>query len=183
MSAPATTTPQRRRPVRVLVVDDHPIVRDGERLLVRHDPRIEVVGSAQTGAEAVRRTLELRPDVVLLDLRLPDMLAPEVLEMLHREAPGVRVLLFTAYSDHAAIRTALSRGADGCLLKDAATPDIAAAIHGVAAGNRVIDPGCPPPTTTPISAPTSRRRASPAASTTCCGWSRWAGPTRRSPSS
>lgn len=140
MSAPATTTPQRRRPVRVLVVDDHPIVRDGVRLLVRHDPRIEVVGSAQTGAEAVRRTLELRPDVVLLDLRLPDMLAPEVLEMLHREAPGVRVLLFTAYSDHAAIRTALARGADGCLLKDAATPDIAAAIHGVAAGNRVIDP-------------------------------------------
>ena len=67
MSAPATTTPQRRRPLRVLVADDHPIVRDGVRLVVRHDPPIEVVGSAQTGAEAVWRTLELRPDVVAVE--------------------------------------------------------------------------------------------------------------------
>ncbi|MEU8621883.1 response regulator transcription factor [Streptomyces sp. NPDC048623] len=139
MTAP-TARPTSRRPVRILVADDHPVVCDGVRLLLRHDPRITVVGSAQTGAEAVRQAVELRPDVVLLDLRLPDMLAPEVIDRLRDEAPGVRVLLFTAYGDHAGVRTALDHGADGCLLKDAATTDLTAAIHKVAAGTPVMDP-------------------------------------------
>ncbi|PZH17805.1 DNA-binding response regulator [Streptomyces sp. NTH33] len=123
-----------------MVVDDHPVVCDGVQLLVRNDPRITVVGSAQTGEEAVRLLPELRPDVVLLDLRLPDMLAPEAIDRLRRVMPSVRLLVFTAYGDHAAVCTALTRGADGCLLKDAATPDLAAAIHTVAAGGRVTDP-------------------------------------------
>ncbi|WP_055489148.1 response regulator transcription factor [Streptomyces sp. TP-A0356] len=135
--SPAGSGPQ---PVRVLVVDDHPVVRDGVGLLVRHDPEITIVGDARTGAQAVRRAAELRPDVVLLDLRLPDMLAPEVIERLRREVLHVQVLVFTAYGDHAAVQAALSRGAGGCLLKDATTPDLAAAIRCVAAGGRVIDP-------------------------------------------
>lgn len=135
------TRPAPGRPVRVLVADDHPVVCDGVKLLVRHDPRISVVGSAQTGAEAVRQAVALRPDVVLLDLRLPDMLAPEVIDRLHDEAPDARVLLFTAYGDHAGVRTALNHGAGGCLLKDAATVDLTAAIHKVAAGCApVLDP-------------------------------------------
>lgn len=134
------TASRSRQPVRVLVADDHPVVCDGVKLLVRHDRRIDLVGSAQTGAEAVRQAVALRPDVVLLDLRLPDMLAPEVIDRLHEEAPGVRVLLFTAYGDHAGVRTALDHGADGCLLKDAATPDLTTALHKVAAGTPVLDP-------------------------------------------
>lgn len=137
---PVTAATARPEPLRVLVADDHPVVRDGVGLLVRHDPGIEIVGSAQSGAETVQRTLELHPDVILLDLRLPDMLAPEVIDRLRRAAPEVRVLLFTAYGDHAAVRTALAKGATGCLLKDAATPDLAAALHQVAAGVRVVDP-------------------------------------------
>jgi len=123
-----------------MVADDHPVVCDGVKLLVRHDPRIDLVGSAQTGAEAVRQAVALRPDVILLDLRLPDMLAPEVIDRLREEAPGVRVLLFTAYGDHAGVRTTLNHGADGCLLKDAATIDLTTAIHKVAAGTAVLDP-------------------------------------------
>ncbi|MFF0793680.1 response regulator [Streptomyces spiralis] len=150
---PVSASGTAQQPVRVLVVDDHPVVRDGVGLLVRHDPGIVIVRSARTGAEAVARVASLRPDVVLLDLRLPDMLAPEVIERLRREVSEVQVLIFTAYGDHAAVQTALARGAGGCLLKDAATPDLAAAIRQVAAGGRVIDPRL----TTPDS-PELRRR-------------------------
>ncbi|WP_073948199.1 response regulator [Streptomyces kebangsaanensis] len=95
----------RREPVRVMVVDDRPVECDGVPLLVRDDPRITVAGSARTGEEAVRLLPELRPDVVLLDLRLPDMLAPEAVDRLRRVMPSVRLLVFTAYGDHAAVRT------------------------------------------------------------------------------
>src|SRR3712207_5925596 len=102
-----------RAAVRVLVVDDHLVVREGAALLVRHDPTIEIAGYARTAAEAVERASQAAPDVILLDLRLPDMLAPEATRTLKEAAPGARVLIFTAYADHAAVEAALDAGADG----------------------------------------------------------------------
>jgi two-component system nitrate/nitrite response regulator NarL len=126
--------------VRILVVDDHLVVREGTTLLVRHDPALTVVGYARTAAEALVEARRTQPDLVLLDLRLPDQLAPEATTALKAAVPGVRVLLFTAYADHAALQAALAAGADGCLLKDTSRTDLVEAIKRVAAGERYVDP-------------------------------------------
>jgi two-component system, NarL family, nitrate/nitrite response regulator NarL len=127
-------------PIRVLVVDDHPVVTSGVTLLLRNDPHIEVVGSARTGREAVDAAVAQQPDVVLLDLRLPDMLATEVIGRLRAVRPDVKIVLFTAYADHAALPAALDAGVAGCLLKDVATTDLASAIRQAQAGMTVLDP-------------------------------------------
>jgi DNA-binding NarL/FixJ family response regulator len=126
--------------MRVLVVDDHPVVCDGVRTLVADAPDIEVVGSARTARDGVRQARELRPDVVLLDLRLPDMLGSEALPRVTAAAPGVRVVIFTAYDDHAALSAAMDAGAHGCLLKDVTDTDLVAQLRRIAAGARVVDP-------------------------------------------
>lgn len=127
-------------PVRVLVVDDHPVVTEGVALLLRADTGITLIGSASTGREALDEALRLQPDVVLLDLRLPDMLATEVTRRLKALVPGARIILFTAYADHAALPDALAAGVAGCVLKDASTTDLAAAIHQAHDGLTVLDP-------------------------------------------
>lgn len=129
-----------QRSLRVLVVDDHPVVTDGVGMLLRPDESIVIAGSARSGKQAERLAAQLRPDIVLLDLRLPDMLGTEAIGALRAAVPGVKVVLFTAYSDHAALPTALEAGAHGCLLKDSSITDLAAALHRVAAGARVVDP-------------------------------------------
>lgn len=128
------------RQIRLLVVDDHPVVCDGVGLLIAADPTISIVGSAATGHEALRVAAETKPDVVLLDLRLPDMLATETMRALRAAVPGIRVVIFTAHPDHAAIDAAIDDGADGVLLKDAGTTDLVSAIHKTACGMKVVDP-------------------------------------------
>ncbi|MBE1579286.1 response regulator [Amycolatopsis roodepoortensis] len=127
-------------PVTVLVVDDHPVVRDGVSLLLRYDPAMTVVGSAETGRAAIRRAGELKPALILLDLRLPDMLAPEVIAELRGVHPAGRIVVFTAHGDHQGVRAALDSGAHGCLLKDVAGTDLVAALRQVLKGERVVDP-------------------------------------------
>jgi two-component system, NarL family, nitrate/nitrite response regulator NarL len=127
-------------PARVMVVDDHPVVRDGVALLLRGEPTLVVVGAAETGRAALERAAELRPDLVLLDLRLPDMLAPEVVRGLRELVPAARVVVFTAHGDHHGVAAALDAGAHGALLKDAAATDLAAALRRVLRGERVSDP-------------------------------------------
>jgi two-component system nitrate/nitrite response regulator NarL len=129
-----------RGTIRILVVDDHLVVREGVALLVRHDRALEVVGHARTAAAALVEAARLRPDLILLDLRLPDRLAPESTVALKATVPGVKVLLFTAHADHAALEAALDAGADGCLLKDTTRTDLVAGIKRVAAGERYVDP-------------------------------------------
>ncbi|GAA1189976.1 response regulator [Prauserella alba] len=124
----------------VLVVDDHPVVRDGVTLLLRTDPTLTIAGAAESGHAAIERVAELRPDLVLLDLRLPDMLAPEVVAGLRAAHPGVRVVVFTAHGDHQGVVAALEAGAHGGLLKDVAGTDLVAALRRVLRGERVIDP-------------------------------------------
>jgi two-component system, NarL family, nitrate/nitrite response regulator NarL len=125
---------------RVLVVDDHPVVRDGVALLLRGDPALVVVGSAESGRTAFERAPQLSPDLVLLDLRLPDMLAPEVVVGLRELVPAARVVVFTAHGDHHGVQAALDAGAHGALLKDAAAIDLVAALRRVLRGERVTDP-------------------------------------------
>ncbi len=137
MSAPGGTPGD--GPVRVLVVDDHPVVVQGVSMLVRDDPRITVVGDARSGADALVAVRELEPDVILLDLRLPDMLASESTRVLLDARPGVEILIFTAHSEHPALQLALSAGARGALLKDVADADLADAILRTAGGERVLD--------------------------------------------
>jgi DNA-binding NarL/FixJ family response regulator len=127
-------------PVRILVVDDHLVVREGTALLVRHDPSLRVVGHARTAAEGLSEAARLRPTLVLLDLRLPDQPTATTIGALKAAVPGVRVLLFTAHAGAAALAAALGAGADGYLLKDTTRADLVAAIRTVAAGGRWLDP-------------------------------------------
>lgn len=127
-------------PSRVMVVDDHPVVRDGVALLLRGEPSLVVVGSAESGRSALERAPGLRPDLVLLDLRLPDMLAPEVVVGLRESVPDARVVVFTAHGNHHGVQAALDAGAHGALLKDAAAIDLVAALRRVLRGERVSDP-------------------------------------------
>ncbi|ASR38457.1 DNA-binding response regulator [Prauserella marina] len=126
--------------VKVLVVDDHPVVRDGVTSLLRSDPGLVVVGSADCGRAAMTSAAELWPDLVLLDLRLPDMLAPEVITGLRKVRASAKIVVFTAHGDHQGVVAALDAGADGALLKDVAGMDLAAALRKVLGGERVVDP-------------------------------------------
>jgi two-component system, NarL family, nitrate/nitrite response regulator NarL len=124
----------------VLVVDDHPVVRDGVSLLLRSDPSLSIIGSAESGHDAVERVRELQPDIVLLDLRLPDMLAPEVIIELRKVHPAAKIVVFTAHADHKGITAALEAGANAGLVKDVAGTDLVAALRRVLRGERVVDP-------------------------------------------
>ena len=115
-------------------------MRDGVALLLRGDPALVVVGSAESGRTALERAPQLSPDLVLLDLRLPDMLAPEVVVGLRELVPAARVVVFTAHGDHHGVQAALDAGAHGALLKDAAAIDLVAALRRVLRGERVTDP-------------------------------------------
>lgn len=126
--------------VRVLVVDDHPVVCDGVSLLLSLDAGVEVVGRAERGRDAVTETARLQPHVVLLDLRLPDTDPPRLVAQLRAAAPSCRVLLFTAHADGATVQSCLEAGAAGCLLKDVGTAELIGALHTVVAGGRVVDP-------------------------------------------
>jgi DNA-binding NarL/FixJ family response regulator len=132
-----TVRTERSDTVSVLVVDDHPIVLDGVRLLVDSTSWITLAGYARTGREAIAVAEQTQPDVVLLDLRLPDMLGPEVIHGIRRGAPEAKVVLFTAYADHAAVEPALAAGARAVVLKDADRADLVGVVRRVAAGETI----------------------------------------------
>lgn len=125
--------------LRIVIVDDHPVVREGLALVLREDPDFSIVGSATTAREAVVVARETRPDIILLDLRLPDRLGVDVISEIRAVAPGTKVVLFTAHADHEGVRTAIEVGLDGCLLKDAAGADLAQGLRLVASGKKVLD--------------------------------------------
>jgi two-component system, NarL family, nitrate/nitrite response regulator NarL len=118
-------------PARIVIVDDHPVVHDGVAAQLSRSPDLTIVGHARTGAEAVKVCAAERPDVVLLDLRLPDRTAADVVtDMLH-VSPRSRVLLFTAFPEHVAVAPTLAAGASGILVKDAGGTAIRDAIHSI----------------------------------------------------
>jgi DNA-binding NarL/FixJ family response regulator len=123
----------------VLVADDHPVVLDGVTYVMQSTSSMQIAGYARTGREAISAVQRLRPDVLLLDLRLPDMLAPEVIQELRAQQPTLKMILFTAYPDHAALNAAMAAGGHGILVKDTERADLVDAVRRVAAGERVID--------------------------------------------
>jgi len=126
--------------IRLAVVDDHPIVRDGLVAVLGDEPDFEVVGAAASAEEAAALVARERPDVVLLDLELPGADGVAALPDLLAAAPGVRVLVFTAYATDERVLGAIRAGAGGYLLKGAATAEIAQAIRQVRAGASALDP-------------------------------------------
>lgn len=126
--------------IRVLLVDDHPVVRAGLRVIAEVDPTLTVVGEASSAAEALLAVRALQPDVVLLDMRLPDRSGLEVCRELRAKAAGPRVLFLTSFADNALVLAAMQAGGDGYLLKDNQPQDIVTAIHAVMRGGTIFDP-------------------------------------------
>lgn len=120
--------------IRVLVVDDHPVVRDGLAAVLDVQPDIEVVGQARDGDEAVVEFRRLRPDVTLMDLAMPRCDGVQAIVALRAEAPEARIVVLTTYDGDESIHRALAAGAQGYLLKDCSTAELLAAVRGVHAG-------------------------------------------------
>ncbi|MFI9100548.1 response regulator [Streptomyces fildesensis] len=126
--------------VRIVLADDQPLVRAGLRMVIADAPDLEIVGEAGTGTEAVRIVRELRPDVVVMDIRMPGMDGIEATRMITSNASAPRVLMLTTFDDDNNVYAALRAGASGFLVKDMALDDILAATRVVAAGDALIAP-------------------------------------------
>jgi DNA-binding NarL/FixJ family response regulator len=126
--------------VRILVADDHPLFRKGVRALLSAQPDLEVVGEATTGSQAVALTEGLQPDVVLMDLQMPDGSGIDATREIARVSPNVRVLVVTLLDDDDSVFAALRAGARGYVLKDADEADIVRAIRAVAEGEAIFTP-------------------------------------------
>lgn len=127
-------------PIRILLADDHPVVRDGLAAMLGTQPDFAVVGEAGTGAEAVAEAARLRPDVVLMDLEMPALDGIEAIRQLRAHDPAVQVVVLTAFDTDERIVGALQAGAQGYLLKGAPRAEIFAAIRTVHAGGALIPP-------------------------------------------
>jgi DNA-binding NarL/FixJ family response regulator len=126
--------------IRVLVVDDHPIVRQGLVGVLSDEADLEVVGEAGSGREAIALVARLRPDVVLLDLEMPDLDGVAAIPQVKSAHSGAEVLVFTAYDTDERVLGAIRAGARGYLLKGASADEIARGIRGVAAGGSYLEP-------------------------------------------
>jgi DNA-binding NarL/FixJ family response regulator len=127
-------------PLRVLVADDQKVVRDGQTLLLGLLPGVEVIGTAVDGADAVRQAAATGPDVVLMDLSMPNGGGVQATREILRQQPGVRVVVLTAYSDDDSVFAALQAGARGFLTKNASAGEILRALSSVRAGDAQLDP-------------------------------------------
>jgi two-component system, NarL family, response regulator LiaR len=129
---------------RVVIADDHNVVRKGIRDLLSDEDDIVVVGEARNGQEAVDLATALLPDVVVMDIAMPEMTGVEATRQIRTSAPGVRVLVLTAYEDDPYIYGLLDAGATGYILKTAESREIVRAVRATAAGQSVIDPAVAP---------------------------------------
>ena len=135
------STAEANAPVRVFLLDDHEVVRRGVRDLIDAEPDLEVVGEAGTAAQALVRVPALRPDVAVLDVRLPDGDGVSVCRELRSQMPGLACLMLTSFDDEEALLDAIMAGASGYVLKQISGTDLVSAVRTVAGGQSMLDPG------------------------------------------
>ncbi|MGA2513379.1 MAG: response regulator transcription factor [Candidatus Limnocylindrales bacterium] len=128
------------RPLRLLVVDDHEVVRQGLVSLLERREHFQVVAEAGTAAEAVEMTRKFEPDLVVMDVRLPDGSGIEACREIRAEFPGTRVVILTSYPDEEAVLSAIIAGASGYLLKQIRGRDLISALESVGRGESLLDP-------------------------------------------
>jgi two-component system, NarL family, response regulator NreC len=128
------------KPLRILLADDHEVVRKGLRTLLEGDPQMEVVGEARNGVEACEKARALRPDVLVLDVSMPELSGAEATEQVCRECPGVRVLALTMHDDQGYLTRLLEAGASGYVLKRSSGEELLRAIRTVADVGTYVDP-------------------------------------------
>ena len=127
--------------IKILIVDDHAVVRDGLAVMLGRQQDFAVVGEAQNGRQAVERTRELGPDVILMDLRMPEMDGVEAMRQIKAEDPEIKFIVLTTYDTDEYIFDAIEAGAKGYLLKDASREDLFKAVRSVHQGESLIQPG------------------------------------------
>jgi len=128
------------KPIRILLVDDHVLLRSGLRALLSTEPDLLVAGEAGTGEEAVRLTLQLRPDIVLMDLSMPGIGGLEATRQIAQQAPGTRVLILTVHAEEEYLMPVLEAGGCGYVMKHSADTELLGAIRTVADGNVFLYP-------------------------------------------
>jgi len=127
--------------IRVLLADDHTLVRQGFRRILEDDPRISVVGEASTGLTAIALCKELKPDVAVLDLSMPELGGIEAAGEIRKVNPDIKILILSMYSNEAYVRKAFETGAKGYMLKDAIELDLTRAVVSLAEGKAYMSPG------------------------------------------
>jgi NarL family two-component system response regulator LiaR len=128
------------KPIQVLIVDDHAIVRKGIRALLSTEADVDVIGEAENGRQAVALAKELQPDVVLMDLVMPEVDGIEATRQVTADRPGTRVLVLTSFAADDKVFPAIKAGALGYLLKDSGPEDLVKAIHQVHRGEPTLEP-------------------------------------------
>lgn len=126
--------------LRIVLADDHEMFRQGIKALIDVEPDLQVVGEACTGHEALKQVVELEPELLVMDISMPEMSGIQLMERLKKERPPVRVLALTAFGDVAYVRQMLAAGASGYLLKHAAAEELIEAIRAIARGGTYLDP-------------------------------------------
>ncbi len=126
--------------IKVLIADDHPVVREGLSAMLNKEPDIQVVGEAENGTEAIDKAKELQPDVVLMDLRMPEVDGVEAMRQIRAANPGIKFIVLTTYDNDEYIFKGIEAGARAYLLKDAPREELFKAIRAVYKGESLIEP-------------------------------------------
>jgi DNA-binding NarL/FixJ family response regulator len=134
-------SPGKEKKIRVLLAEDHILVRQGFRRILEDDPGITVVGEARTGIEAIDQCKELKPDVVVMDLSMPELGGLEATAEILKAEPQIKILILSMYSNEAYVRKAFELGAKGYILKNAIEVDLTRAVMALAEGQAYFSPG------------------------------------------